>query len=397
MKILTLNCGSSSIKYAVFFKDKRVAFGKVERIGERSSIIKHSSEKKSFKKETRVSTYVQAFKIMINNLTNKEFGVIKSKEEINAVGHRVVHGKELHESIIIDKIVLKKIKKLFDVAPLHNPHNYKGIITAKKLFPKIPHVAVFDTAFHNTLPEIAYLYALPQEYYKKYGIRRYGFHGISHKYVAHEAAKMLKKPLNKLKIITCHLGAGSSITAINKGKSVDTSMGFTPLEGLIMCTRSGDVDPGLHYLKRHVWEGQKNFYDILNKKSGLLGISGKSKDMRVLWNNYNKDKNCRLAVNMYSYRLLKYLGSYIAVLNGVNAIVFTAGIGENAYYVRKKVCDKLRYCGVIIDEKKNKKTINGEKGFINARNSKVKILVIPTDEEKMIALETKKTIKGRRK
>jgi len=377
MKILVLNCGSSSIKYELFEDQDSLTKGLIERIGEKGS---------------KIHTYKQGIQKMIKKLIESKR--IKSLSEIRAVGHRVVHGGELSKSCVIDKGIIDIIKKYSPIAPLHNPVNLKGIIEMRKVLPKIPHIAVFDTAFHQTMPEISYLYAIPYEFYKKNKIRRYGFHGTSHSYVSQKAAEILGKEPGKLNIITCHLGAGCSMAAIKKGKVVDTSMGFTPLEGLVMGTRGGDIDPGvIIFLAQKLRMSPKEIDDVLNKKSGLLGISGISKDLRsVVKCARKRNARCKCAMRIFCYRIAKYIGSYSAVLGKLDAIVFTAGIGENADYVRKEVCDYLKILGIKLNDKKNKSTINGKEGVISSNNSRVKVLVVPTDEEKMIAMETKKLL-----
>lgn len=372
-KILVLNCGSSSIKYKLFEDEKVLYSGLIEKIGEKGSKIK---------------SHEQGIKLMFKELTNS--GKIKKLTEITAVGHRVVHGGNFSKSCVIDKRVIGFIKKYSSVAPLHNPVNLKGIVETKKILPKIIHVAIFDTAFHQSMPEFAYIYGLPYKFYKKDKIRRYGFHGISHQYVALRASKILKKRFNDLNLITCHLGAGCSITAIRKGKVVDTSMGFTPLEGLVMGTRTGDIDPGiLIYLvekKNMTFRGINN---LLNKKSGLTGISGLGKDMRLIIKNYRKgNKRCKLALEIFCYRIKKYIGAYAAALGKVDAIVFTAGIGEHVPLVREWSAN-IKCLGIKID-KKNKKV---KERIISLPDSKIKVIVIPTDEEKMIAMETRKIVK----
>ena len=362
MKILALNCGSSSIKYRLFDNQKAVCSGLIERIGER---------------------YDYGIQLMLNQLIKSK--KIKSVSEIKAVGHRIVHGGNISKPCLIDKKIIKSIKKFSEFAPLHNFASLKGISAMQKILPKTPNIAVFDTAFHQSLPEKAFVYALPYEFYKK-GIRRYGFHGISYQYVSQRASEILKKPLNKLKLIMCHLGAGCSITALDKGKVIDTSMGFTPLEGLMMGTRTGDIDAGiLIYLSRKFRMNANELDDLLNKQSGLLGISGK-KDMRDVLR--KKDKRGRLAIEMFTDRLKKYIAAYSALLGNVDAVIFTAGIGENSSSIRA-LSANIPVLGMKIDEEKNKKS----ETIISSESSKVKILVIPTDEEKMIAIETEKLIK----
>lgn len=376
MKILTLNCGSSSIRYKLFENEKTLLSGLIERIGERGSSIKN---------------HKQGIKIMLNELIKSR--KLKSLKEIDAVGHRVVHGGKLSTSCVISKNILKTIREFSRIAPLHNPVEFKGVRAMKQALPKIPNVAVFDTAFHQTMPEHAFIYAIPYRFYKKEGIRRYGFHGTSHHYVSLRAAEILKKPINKLKLITCHLGAGCSMAAVCNGKSIDTSMGFTPLEGLVMGTRCGDTDPGiLIYLADKKRILPKRLDKIFNNQSGLAGISGVGKDMRDVLQGYKKNKKrCKLALEIFCYKIRKYIASYYAVLNKADAIVFTGGIGENAPLIRNW-SSSLDCLGIRIDKEKNKKTI-GKEGIISSPSSKVKILVIPTDEERMIAIETRKVIR----
>jgi len=371
MKILVLNCGSSSIKYKLFQNNLQLTEGLIERIGEKGA---------------RVKTYRHGIKLMVERLLASR--VIKNLGEIKAVGHRVVHGGNLSMSCIIDEKVLKTINKFSPLAPLHNPSNLMGILETRKILPNVPHVAVFDTAFHQAMPERAHVYALPYEFYKKYGIRRYGFHGTSHKYVAQRAAELLGKPFNKLNLITCHLGAGCSITAIEKGKVIDTSMGFTPLEGLVMGTRPGDIDAGiLIYLSEKLKINANELDRLLNEKSGLLGISGISKDFRTILACSRKgNKRCKLALDIFCYKLKKYVGAYAAALGNVDAIVFTAGIGENHFFVRECISG-IECLNIKIDSEKNRR-LNGKEGIVSDSRSGVKVLVIPTDEEKMICLET---------
>jgi len=377
MKILVLNCGSSSIKYKLFENKELLASGLIERIGERGSKIK---------------SYKQGLQLMLNQLLESK--KIRAISEIKAVGHRVVHGGKLSKSCIIDSKVIGIIKKFSPLAPLHNPANLNGIVKMRSILPDIPNVAVFDTAFHQTIPEKAYVYALPYELYKNYEIRRYGFHGISYQYVSQRTAEFLKKPLDKLKLIICHLGAGCSITAISNGKSIDTSMGFTPLEGLVMGTRAGDIDAGiLIYLAGKLKISMKHLDDILNKKSGLSGISGVGSDMRtILRESKNGNKRCKLALEIFCYRIKKYIAAYAAALGKVDAVVFTAGIGENAPLIRGW-SSNIECLGIKIDKEKNKKII-GKEAVISSQDSKIKILVMPTDEAKMIAIETEKLIKN---
>jgi acetate kinase len=376
-KILVLNCGSSSIKYELFNKKLDYLLkGLIERIGEKGS---------------RIRNHEQGVKLVIKELL--ESGKIRNIKEIKAVGHRAVHGGNIYKSSLITNKIIKVMKDYSKLAPLHNPVNLKGIYGAKKVLPRIPHVAVFDTSFHQTMPEEAFIYAIPYEYYTKNNIRRYGFHGTSHKYVAEKAANLLKKPFSKLNIITCHLGAGCSIAAVKQGRVIDTSMGLTPLEGVVMGTRCGDIDAGiLIHLANELKMSFKEIDHLLNKESGLRGLSGVGKDMRVIWKNKNK-KRCKLAMKVFSYRLKKYLGAYMAALGKVDVIVFTGGLGENAYYIRELALNNLNNYGIKLDKSKNKKMINRKEGIISAKGSKVKLLVVPTNEQLMIAKETKRLVR----
>ena len=375
MKILVLNCGSSSIKYKLFENEKPLTAGLIEKIGEKDSPIQN---------------YAQGMERLVRQLL--ESGTLESLSEIDAVGHRVVHGGELSEPSLIDESVIEKIKNYCELAPLHNPVNLKGILEMQQKLPDVPHVAVFDTAFHQTMPAYAFLYGLPYEYYEKEGIRRYGFHGTSHAYVAEMAAKLLNKPLSELNLITCHLGAGCSMAAVKNGKVIDTSMGLTPLEGLIMGTRSGDIDAGVViYFANKKQMTFSEIDEVLNKRSGLAGISGVGKDIRVIIKEYKRgSKRSRLAIEMFCYRLKKYIGSYAAALDKVDAIVFTAGIGEHRPLVRSLSTD-IKILGIEIDENKNTQMV-GRDGIISSDNSKIKVLVIGTDEEKKIAIETMRLV-----
>ena len=392
MNILVINCGSSSIKYQLINRGKRkvLAKGLLEKIGEINSSQVHRIGGKVVKKQDEVANYEEGLKSILALLLDEKRGVIKDASEISVVGHRVVHGGEdFFHSVLIDDEVIKTIKSYISLAPLHNPPNLAGIEAARNLFPDVPQVAVFDTAFHQTLPEKAFLYALPYQYYEKYKIRRYGFHGTSHRYIAERAAKFLKKPLKELKIITCHLGNGCSITAIDKGKSIDTSMGFTPLEGLVMGTRCGDVDAAAVLFlmeKENFTTAQMD--NLLNKQSGLLGISGISNDLREVQKWVVKgDQRAKLALEVFAYRIKKYIGAYSAVLGGLDALIFSAGIGENEVNIRDKVCQGLEFLGVYLDKKKNRARSKASR-FISTESSPAKILVIPTNEEEMIAEET---------
>lgn len=394
MKILVINAGSSSLKYQLLNSDTGVVLAKglCERIKLDGSRLKHEKAGQSpVIIETPMPTHKEAINAVVAALTDKEHGAISSMEEIDAVGHRVVHGGEkFSTSARITPEVKKAIKECFDLAPLHNPANMMGIEACEEVMPNVPMVAVFDTAFHQTMPDYAYMYALPYELYEKENVRRYGFHGTSHKYVAAEAAKFLNKNLMETKFITLHLGNGSSIAAIEHGRSVDTSMGLTPLAGVSMGTRCGDIDPAI---LKYVME--KNGYDIqkmdsiLNKESGMLGISGISSDFRDLGEAQDKgNERARLALDMFIYHCKKTVGSYIAAMNGVDALIFTAGIGENDVYVREGISKHLEFLGIEIDLEANANLKRGVQGVISKPDSKVKILVIPTNEELMIALDT---------
>lgn len=396
MKILVLNCGSSSLKYQfIDMKDESVlAKGICERIGNQGSLFTHKADGKdevSFEKPMKDHT--DAVQLVIDALLNKDYGVIASVDEISAVGHRVLHGgKYFSDSVIINNEVKKAIKDCFELGPLHNPANLIGIEACEKLMPKTPQVAVFDTAFFQSMPEKAYLYAIPYEYYEKYNLRRYGFHGTSHRFVSSKAAEMMGKPLEQLKIITCHLGNGASVTALANGRVADTSMGLTPLEGLIMGTRSGDIDPAiLEFIMNKENISSQEMNDILNKKSGILGISGVSSDFRDV-EAAAKDGNKRadIALEMFYYRVAKYVGSYVAAMNGVDTLVFTAGLGENSSYTREVICRYLTYLGIELSEEENSKRGTAHK--ISTDNSKISVFVIPTNEELVIARDTKELV-----
>ena len=392
MKILVLNNGSSSVKYKLIDSETKnvLAEGGVEKIGLPDSFLKF--KKPDGTKETitvSMPDHKEAIRQVFKVLTDPEKGVIKSLDEIEAVGHRVVHVMEyFNKSVLITPEVIEKVKECYPVAPLHNPANITGIEAVLDLLPGVPQVAVFDTAFHQTMPAKAYMYALPYEDYEKYGIRRYGFHGTSHRYVSRRAAEFLGLPLDNLRMITCHIGNGGSITAIKDGKSIDTSMGLTPTEGLMMGTRVGDVDPGaLVYLMQRTDLDADGLAKVINKQSGVLGISGISNDMRDIENGIKEgNERARLAMDMYEYRILKYIGAYAAVLDGVDVIVFTGGVGENQTGTREYLCRHLGYLGVTFDAEANK--TRGEEVVISGKDSKVKVVVIPTDEELMIAEDT---------
>ncbi len=397
MKILVINSGSSSIKYQLVDMDgeKVMAKGLAERIGITGSRLKHKRNSEEFVIETAIPTHKEGLKLIMDTLVSEDKGVIKSFDEISAIGHRVVHaGEAFAGSVRINDEVMKSLKDCIKLAPLHNPPNIMGIEAAMELMPNVPEVGVFDTAFHvRSLPKHAYLYAIPYKYYEKYKIRRYGFHGTSHKYVSTEAAKMIGKPIEELKIITCHLGNGASVAAIDGGRSIDTTMGFTPLEGLYMGTRSGDLDPAiLIYLMDEEGLTSQEIYNLLNKQSGMLGVTGMTSDMRDIEDAaLEGNERAKLALDMYSYKIKKYVGAYAAALGGLDAIVFTGGIGENSDIVRRDVCKSLKFMGVKIDDSKND-GLRGKKVDISAQDSKVKVLVIPTNEEIVIARDTKEIV-----
>lgn len=401
MKILVLNCGSSSVKYKLFEIETKtiLAQGGVEKIGLKDSFLKFTlpgGEKKIL--EIDMPEHRSAIQNILNVLTSTEYGCIKSFDEIDAVGHRVVHGGEkFNQSVLIDDEVIAKVKECYDVAPLHNPVNMAGIEAIAELMPNAPQVAVFDTAFHQTMPQSAFMYALPYDLYTKYGVRRYGFHGTSHRYVSRRACEFLNLPYENTRMITCHIGNGGSITAVKNGKSIDTSMGLTPVEGLMMGTRSGDVDAGvLTFLMEKENLDAKGVANLVNKKSGVLGISGLSSDMRDIEAGIAAgNERAKLALDMYEYRIVKYIGAYAAAMGGVDVIVFTGGVGENQTCTREAVCEPLAFMGVKIDKALNN-TIHGTECEISMPDSKVRVVVIPTDEEYMIASDTKAILDARK-
>ena len=393
MKILVLNCGSSSVKYKLLDMDTNEVLGAggVEKIGMKGSFLKHvRRDGKKVVLKGEILEHQLAVEYILGVLTSEKHGAIKSLEEINAVGHRVVHGGEkFNSSVLITDEVIQKIVECIDIAPLHNPPNLAGIQAINELLPLVPQVAVFDTAFHQTMPEYAYMYGIPYSLYKKYGIRRYGFHGTSHRYVSKRACEFLGLDYSKTRMITAHIGNGASITAIENGKSVDTSMGFTPIEGLMMGTRSGDVDLGVvTFLMEKEMIGSASVSTLFNKHSGVLGISGISSDMRDIENAIEDgNERAKLAMEMYEYRIKKYVGSYAAALGGVDVIVFTGGVGENQTQTREYVCEGLGFMGVKIDNELNAKS-RGKEVLLSTPESTVKVVVIPTDEEFMIASDT---------
>lgn len=397
MNILVINCGSSSLKYQLInmVEEKVYAKGICDRIGIKGSVLKHTpAGKDTVMKEVAMENHKDAVREVLSALTHEEYGVIRSMDEIAAVGHRVVHGGEkFSASVIIDDEVIKAIEECSDLAPLHNPPNLIGIEACRNLMPDTPMVAVFDTAFHQTMPSRAYLYAIPYELYEEHKIRRYGFHGTSHKYVAHRAAEMLNKPIEELKIVTCHLGNGASICAVKNGQSIDTSMGFTPLAGLVMGTRCGDIDPAIvGFLMDKENISSEEVDVILNKKSGILGLSGVSSDFRDIEAAIsNGNKRAEIAMEVFVYTVAKYIGAYATAMNGIDVIVFTAGLGENNSEVRRDVCKYLDFLGVKVDEEKNR--CRGIERDFSAEDAKVRTLVIPTNEELMIARETRNLLK----
>lgn len=399
MRVLVLNCGSSSIKYKLYNMDdqQELASGGIEKIGLPDSFLKFSLKDGSKKIiEQEIQEHTSGIELILKALTNTEYGAIKSLNEIDAVGHRVVHGGDkFKSSVVINQEVINNIEYCVDLAPLHNPANLKGIYAIQKILPNVPQVAVFDTSFHQTMPQYAYMYALSYDYYEKYGIRRYGFHGTSHRYVAKRACEFLGLRLENSRIITAHIGNGGSITAIKNGKSIDTSMGMTPVEGLMMGSRSGNIDLGiLTYLMEKENLSTQQINEIINKKSGLLGISGVSSDMRDIEAAIEKcNVRAKLALDMYKYYILKYISGYIAVLGGVDAIVFTGGVGENQAILRKYICDSLAFLGVDFNNDLNERSM-GREVELSFPTSKVKVAVIPTNEELAIAIDTKELIEG---
>ncbi len=393
MKILVLNCGSSSVKYKLFDMESKTILGQggVEKLGMQGSFLKHTRpDGQKVTLEGEILTHSVAVEYILGVLLSEKHGAIKSLDEIDAVGHRLVHGGEkFNKSVLIDDEVIAKIEECIEIAPLHNPPNLAGINAIRELLPQVPQVGVFDTAFHQTMPPYAYMYGIPYSLYTKYGIRRYGFHGTSHRYVSQRACELLGLNINNSKLITCHIGNGGSITAIKNGKSVDTSMGFTPVEGLLMGTRCGDIDLGVvTFLMDKEMLGIDSASTLFNKHSGLLGISGVSSDMRDV-NKAVKEGNehAQLALDMYHYRIKKYIGAYMAALGGADAIVFTGGVGENGDNARLQSCAGLEFLGIKIDAALNA-TIHGEEKVISTPDSAVKVIVVPTDEEFMIASDT---------
>ena len=398
MKILVLNCGSSSIKYKLFEMETKevLAQGGIEKIGLPGSFLKltlPNGEKKILEKD--IPEHTVGVDFIFQTLTSAEYGALKSLDELDAVGHRMVHGGErFSQSVVLNKEVLDAFTACNDLAPLHNPANLKGVNAVSALLPNIPQVGVFDTAFHQTMPAHAYMYAVPYELYEKYGVRRYGFHGTSHRYVSQRVCEYLGIPAEGSRIITCHVGNGGSISAVKDGKCIDTTMGLTPLEGLMMGTRSGDIDGGaVTFIMEKEGLNATGISNLLNKKSGLVGVSGVSSDMReVAAAAANGNERARLSIDMYFYRIKKYIGAYAAAMGGVDVILFTGGVGENQADCRETACAGLEYMGVKIDHDINNAT-RGEEGIISTADSKVKVVVIPTDEEMMIASDTMALLK----
>ncbi|MGE0076559.1 MAG: acetate/propionate family kinase [Bacteroidales bacterium] len=401
MIVLVLNCGSSSIKYQLINmaeESQLLAKGLVERIGFTDAILTHKPEgKDKYEAVTNIPDHTVGINLVLEALVDKNHGVISSLNEIKAVGHRVAHGGEFFtSSSLVNDHVKSEIEKCIELAPLHNPANLKGIMSMEKLLPNVPQVAVFDTSFHQSMPKYSYLYGLPYEYYDKYRIRRYGFHGTSHKYVAQKACNILGTDFNTQKIITCHLGNGASIAAIQNGKSLDTSMGFTPVEGLLMGTRSGDLDAGiLLYVAEKENLSLKEVNDVINKKSGVAGVSGLSSDMRDIENAAAAgNERAQLALDMYYYRVKKYVGAYAAAMDGVDLVIFTGGIGENDSLLREKVSSALDFMGIDFDVEANK-GVRGKDKLLTKPNSKVKVMVITTNEELVIATDTANIVNGK--
>ena len=396
MKILVLNCGSSSLKYQLINMETEevLASGKYERIGEDEAFITHKVNGQKIEIKHPAKTHEEAVDFTLKQLINPEYKVIDSLDEISAIGHRLVHGGEkINKSVIITDEVVEVLKECIDLAPLHNPAGIIGIEACKKVMPGKPMVGVFDTAFHQTMPKERYIYPIPYEYYKKYGIRKYGFHGTSHMYVSQRLAEIVGKDISELKIVTCHLGQGSSICAVEGGKSVDTSMGLTPLAGIAMVTRSGDLDPSVvtFLMKKEGWTAEEA-ENMLNKKSGVQGISGLAPDFREIEAaSYGDNERAEIAIEKFKYEIASYIAKYAVAMNGVDYIVFTGGVGENQINIRRGICEKLEFMGVKIDVEAN--NVRGEEKEISAPDSKVKVYLVPTNEELMIAKETARLIK----
>ena len=391
MKVLVVNCGSSSIKYQLIDMqtEELMAKGYLEKVGLPDSFLTHTVNGEKHRIEQKIDNHEEGIKLVLEQLTHPEYGVIKDLNEIDAVGHRVVHGGEkFSSSVLIDDSVIEAMKECIPLAPLHNPAGIIGIEACKKVLPNVPMVGVFDTAFHQTLPKMAYLYALPYEYYEKYGVRKYGFHGTSHRFVSKRVAELMNKPIEDLKIITCHLGQGASLCAVKGGKSVDTSMGLTPLAGVPMGTRCGDIDPSIvTFLMKKENLSPDEMDNIMNKKSGKLGVSGISSDDRDVEAAIKEgNERAKLAIDTFAYQVIGYIGRFAAQMDGVDVITFAGGVGENGIEVRKQICDSLSFLGVKIDEEKN--NCRGKEVEITTPDSKVKVFVVPTNEELTIARDT---------
>ena len=396
MKILVVNCGSSSLKYQLIdMQDENVmAKGYLERIGQEGSFLTHTVNGEKHKIEKKISNHEEGMELVVEQLLHPEYGVIKDLNEIDAIGHRIVHGGEkFTESVLVDDEVIKGIEDAIKFAPLHNPAHLQGIYACQRAFPSKPNVVVFDTAFHQTMPKKAYMYAIPYEYYDKYKVRKYGAHGTSHRFVSKRVAEIMNKPVEDLKIITCHLGQGASLCAVKDGKSVDTSMGLTPLAGIPMVTRSGDLDPSVvtFLMKKEGWTAEEA-ENMLNKKSGVQGISGLAPDFREIEAaSYGDNERAEIAIEKFKYEIASYIAKYAVAMNGVDYIVFTGGVGENQINIRRGICEKLEFMGVKIDVEAN--NVRGEEKEISAPDSKVKVYLVPTNEELMIAKETARLIK----
>jgi acetate kinase len=399
VKVLVINAGSSSVKYHVYEMPRAevIAMGYVEKIGQQTSELSHSYQGQTHTRAVKVEDVAGAMEIILDTLEDREVGVLRELSQIEAVGHRVVHGgEEFTGSVVIDGKVIASIEKFADLAPLHNPPNLAGIMAAQRHLPHAKQVACFDTAFHATIPKVAYMYALPYELYEKYGIRRYGFHGISHRYVARRAAALMGRGKYEINAITCHLGNGCSVTAVKNGRSIDTSMGLTPLEGVPMGTRCGDLDPAILFYLAEKGYGVETLNTLCNKQSGLLGLSGISNDVRTLEAHVSEgDARAKLAIDVFCYRIKKYIGAYVAVLDTVDAVVFTGGIGEHAAFLRQEICEAVTQIGLELDYEANKAAIEVE-AEINTKDSKVKVFVIPTNEQVAIAKDTYELTKGKK-
>ena len=395
MKILVINCGSSSLKYQLIDMENEnvLAKGNYERIGEQS-FLTHKVNGEKYVLQNPVPSHNEAFEFMLEQLLNKDYGVIKSLDEINAIGHRIPHGTDVYnKSVIIDDEVIKNIEDGIDLAPIHNPAVLRGIAACKEVIPGKPMVAVFDTAFHQTIPQERYIYPIPYKYYEKYKIRKYGFHGTSHRYVSARVAELMNKDIKELKTVVCHLGQGASLCAVKFGKSVDTSMGMTPIAGIPMCARCGDLDPSIvTFLIKKENLTPDEVENILNKESGVLGVSGVSPDFRDIEKAADeKNERAMLARNMYCYTVAQYIAKYAVSMDGIDVIAFTAGIGENQINIRKSICEHLKWMGVEIDLEAN--NIKGEEKEISTKDSKVKVWIVPTDEEMVIARDTMELVK----